>query len=51
MSQQKLKLLATTPQEKPHPQQPFVQLTQEQLEAIAGGVIPPTGNHNESATI
>ncbi len=39
MSQQKLKLLATTTPEKPRPQQPFVQLTQEQLEAIAGGGI------------
>ena len=28
--------VATTP-EKPHPQEPLVQLTPEQLEAIAGG--------------
>ncbi len=52
MSQQKLKLLATTTPEKPRPQPPFVQLTQEQLEAIAGGIggddRGDTGNHNQS---
>ena len=48
MSQQKLKLLATTTPEKPRPQQPFVQLTEEQLEAITGGFNSGnTGNHNE----
>ncbi len=39
--------VATTP-EKPRPQQPFVQLTQEQYDAIAGGLDGgDTGNHNE----
>ena len=51
MSQQKLKLLATTTPEKPRPQPPFVQLTQEQLEAIAGGFTGGDSedtNHNQS---
>ncbi len=49
MSQQKPKLLATTTPEKPRPQQPKVQLTEEQLEAIAGGINSGnTGNHNQS---
>ncbi len=43
MSQQKQEKLTTTTT----PEKPKVQLTEEQLEAIAGGVIPPTGNHNE----
>ncbi len=40
MSQQKPeKLTANTTPEKPRSQQPLVQLTPEQLEAIAGGII------------
>ncbi|MDJ0589130.1 MAG: hypothetical protein QNJ72_03925 [Pleurocapsa sp. MO_226.B13] len=37
MFKQKLKLLARTTPEKIRSQQPLVQLTQAQLEAIAGG--------------
>ncbi|MDJ0589129.1 MAG: hypothetical protein QNJ72_03920 [Pleurocapsa sp. MO_226.B13] len=44
-------IVMSPPPEKPRPQPPKVRLegklTEEQLEAIAGGVIPPTGNHNE----
>ncbi len=52
MSKQKRKLLATVTPEKPRQEKSFVQvegeLTEAQLEAIAGGLLPPTGNHNET---
>ncbi len=52
MSEQKPeKLTANTTPEKPRPQQPFVQLTEEQLEGIAGGFTGSDSsdcNHNQS---
>ncbi len=56
MSKQKLKLLATATLDKTPPEKPLVELTEAQLEAIAGGFKAgdgcPTwscgGNHNET---
>ena len=53
MSEQKPeKLTANTTPEKPRSQQPKVRLTEEQLEAIAGGLCSDddgdTTNHNQS---
>ena len=39
MSKKQLKLLATATPEKPRPEKPLVQLTEDQLEAIAGGAL------------
>ena len=52
MSKQKLKLLATATPDKTRHDKPLVELTEEQLETIAGGEGCPIqhcgGNHNET---
>ena len=48
MFKQQLKLLATVTPEKTRQQKPLVELTEDQLKAIAGSLHPPTGNHNET---